>query len=733
MKTFKTKFSLTILALLLGIAIAIACAGGYEFEYGNSEFAPEVIADKKYSPFFYSYEYYYGIYYDTKHNERFNETITDDWYNFLDKKYSKNSIASLLVQGTTAQIDSVLKKQMPSRLQTNEVLKASTDKKVEAFLQFLKLSKTCESFALSSSDEWNYYGNDKPKPRKSSKDIILKLATAYTIQKDKFLKNRYWFQWVRACYFNEDYAATLLAFEKEANAEKNIIYYRTMGYYAGAFYKQKKYALSNYYFSLVFANCDALKTMAHYSFHPQQESDWQAALALCKTNEEKETLWQMLGIYYGDEIRSMKEIAAINPSSNNLEILLARSINKIENGAFDNTKESAPGIKSSAINSLQDFLVSMLSKNVKQSYKWQMALGYIYTLNKKFKEAEIQLTAAKTNLPNDALTKFQWRQLQLIYELEALTKLDTKTENRLLSEFQWIKEAVKDTNIKQARPFETYEGMKKQLTKIYRQQKDSVKAECFEVQPKFYASTKNCEAIKAFLKKTSKTPYEQFCESMYVFTYEDIVEYQAIQAFYNDKLDESSLLMEQSGENGASKLLSNPFNGGIKDCHDCDHALPQKTIYTKLSTLKKMKEMYAGLTTDIYNNALLLGNVYYNTTYFGSSRLFYECDIVGRGYLYPTFADKQLSDKLYDMTLAKKFYNMALNAAKTDEQKAKCAYMLAKCERNEWYGQSELNRKDNVDFVAWNGFKTLKNYSTTKYYKEVIKECGYFNLYVKGK
>jgi hypothetical protein len=68
--------------------------------------------------------------------------------------------------------------------------------------------------------------------------------------------------------------------------------------------------------------------------------------------------------------------------------------------------------------------------------------------------------------------------------------------------------------------------------------------------------------------------------------------------------------------------------------------------------------------------------------------------------------------------------------------------MLAKCERNEYYNQQYDPKKDSwenetaveyskVNFLAWNGFKNLKNnYSKTKYYQDVIAECGYFKTYV---
>ena len=66
--------------------------------------------------------------------------------------------------------------------------------------------------------------------------------------------------------------------------------------------------------------------------------------------------------------------------------------------------------------------------------------------------------------------------------------------------------------------------------------------------------------------------------------------------------------------------------------------------------------------------------------------------------------------------------------------------MLAKCQRNQWYNDHVYNKTGDtytdetmVDLKALDGFKMLKQYSNTQYYKDVIKECGYFRNYVRKK
>ena len=167
----------------------------------------------------------------------------------------------------------------------------------------------------------------------------------------------------------------------------------------------------------------------------------------------------------------------------------------------------------------------------------------------------------------------------------------------------------------------------------------------------------------------------------------------------------------------------------------------QKKKYTIIDFLTIIKKMQDNVTvqTDVYNNNLLLGNAFYNITHFGNGRLFYEGNIAGYGSTPDYFRDP-IRDMITNCSLAKAYYQKAFTAAKNSEQKAKTQYMIAKCERNDYYNKKyySLNlstwdiQDDKTNFIAWQGFKNIKaNYSKTKYYKEIINECGYFKTYVQ--
>jgi hypothetical protein len=509
------------------------------------------------------------------------------------------------------------------------------------------------------------------------------------------------------------------------------MFYRSMAYAAGAYYKKGDYGRANYYFSLVYNAGNDLKTVAHWSFHPQEEKDWQAALTFCRNNEEKITIWQMLGVEYRDEVRSMNEIYKLDPASEKLDLLLTRAVNKYENSQFDFDLSSKKDVQQvTKENKLKIFIQDILkSKTISKPYMWRMAMGYLETIDKEYALAKEHFKEAEKTLPKDPVAKSQLRLLKLINDVAAIEKPDERTENKLLPEISWLKQIQNDTTLKAFRSTHAYSWLLSIMAKKYREQNDLMKAEFFRSTSDYYVNEKQLADMKRFLQKEGKSPYEEFCESIYILKYEDLVEFEAIYKTYNDKIDEAILLMEQSNTGSKKELLSNPFNGNIKDCHDCDHAQPQKTKFTKISTLRKMKEMKDKLSADTYNNALLLANAFYSITFYGSSRLFYQCNVIGAtGYPEREYINDAFRNKLLDMSMAKKYYTMALNAATNPEQKAKCLYMLSKCERNEWYNSGQ-GPKPGLDYIAWKSFATLKVYSKTKYYQEIIKECGYFKWY----
>lgn len=731
-QAFSKKLWIILISVCcVGTGIALACADGWGEEYGTSNFSPEIFVDSAYSPFFYSYQFYYKIGHEEDQDSRFNDVNTREWQAYVKNQLTSAEIYFLLNKASATGIDSAAK-----------VRKNAGDKNTTAFLAYLQLAKKAEKFALNNvTNPWDYEGKAKDKKSFDADALNLDLQSAFSKQTDPFLKERYWFQLVRSCFFNTTPQQAIDYFNSnEKNITRNKMYYRCMAYAAGAYYKLKQFSKANYYYSRVYDSCAEMKTSAHYSFHPQEEKDWNATLALCRNNEEKITLWQMLGVFYSDEQRAINQIYKLNPASDKLDLLLARAINKYEqkfnqhDGIISDLQ-----VDSTITASLPALIIKIAtSTNTGKPWIWQMAAGYLKTLDEKFADAASWYAKAEKSIPNDKAIQAQLRLLKMINTIGGAKHIDSKLESQVLTDINWLKN-FDAAAMPQLRYTDAFDWLKRKMAEKYRKQKDFVKAECFTSNSIFYADDKNVEALKSFLGKKDKSAYEKLCADMSAKKINDLFEFQAIRLTYSDSLDAAIEKMSKAGGGSDGILPGNPFNGRIQDCHDCDHEAAQKIKYSKLSFLKKILEIKNKIVAgeDVFTNAILLANAHYNITHFGNARFFYESKVLGESHSDPYYIDSAYRKMLTGMDLATKYYSLALKNAVTDEQKAKCQYMLAKCQRNQWYNDKIYNKTGTdayteegmVDFKALAGFKALKQYSNTQYYKDVVRECGYFRTY----
>ncbi len=730
MKIFLKKYWIILIsACCISTGIVLACAGDNGPEYGTSNFTPEVFVDSAYSPFFYSYQFYYGINYDENHINRFNKTNVQEWAAWIGKPSMTTTLDYLLNNAGTTSVDSAL-------------ARPAADKKTQAFLDYLELAKRCEAFTLTPIERW------EKDTRKKNKELNVTTLNRQLQEKlntatDIFLQERYWFQLVRSDFFNDDPHTVIRLFDSYSQKfPANTIYFRSLAYKAGAYYKLKDYAKANYYYSLVYSGCDQLKTVAHYSFHPQEQKDWLETLALCRNKEEKATLWQMLGVIYSDPQRAINEIYALNPASDKLDLLLARAVNRSEQrfssfqvGLISGDMGLPPS--DSSILALRTLVTHIAEAGyTAKPWIWQLAAGYLNMLDGRYDIAKGWYTKAGSTTPKETLPQAQLRLLRLLNTLAGGRTIDETLEKKLYPELVWLDSSQSTQSF---RNNDAFSWVRKLMAKKYKLLGDKVKAECFLFQQEFYADNRNVESLKAFLNKPNKTPYENLVCSLSAIKLPDIFEYQAVRFCQDDHIDEAIAAMKQA-DPGAAKIIlpGNPFNARINDCHDCDHDAPQKIKYSRTDLLQKLKEMKGKINAgqDVYTNAILAGNAQYNITYYGNNRAFYVCKVIEGDGWYSI--DTVFGEPLTRMKTAIKYYTIALNAAQNDEQKAKCQYLLAKCQRNQWYNDSKnlheftlLKDDGKPDFIAWDGFKALKQYNNTKYYSEVLKECGYFNTYIK--
>lgn len=198
-------------------------------------------------------------------------------------------------------------------------------------------------------------------------------------------------------------------------------------------------------------------------------------------------------------------------------------------------------------------------------------------------------------------------------------------------------------------------------------------------------------------------------------------------------------IYKQHNTTGNNELLGNPFNYRIVDCHDCDHMMKQRVRYTKKSFVEKMIELKEKGDKEKdpiekSNNYFLFATGLYNMTYYGNARVV-SSTVVNWNYsdsnrFSGNRESTQKNDGYYDCKKALSFYLMAKELNSNQEFKAKCTWMAAKCEHNLWL-DTEYQYRETGDFQSGMYFKQMKEqFFNTKYYKEVIGECGYFCQYI---
>jgi len=716
-----------VAVVMIAYGVIYACAGGDEF--WMSDFAPEAyVNDSSYMPLFYApTEVFYGIGFDTEHVSRFNEANVEDWLKYIGDNADTETVKTLLLNDEDGKITALLNTAVQTKKRAAapyDVMNVA-DEKVKNFITFMQLAKEIETSSTFKFEYWDY--DETKKAPVTSAQVVARAEKLYAETKDTFLKNRYWFQAMKANFYSANRGNAINFFEKTQNTiEHNTLYYRGLAYVAGAQYKAKNYTVSNYLYSVVFHGCPALRTMAAYNFHPQEQADFQAALTLTKTADERAALWALFG-YYADEVLAIQEIYKVNPKSEHLDYLLTRLVNKQEwvlNGeSFHSADEYRKHLKEKSNKEALQVVTTIAREGKTHTpHLWNLAAGFlnIYAGNNAL--ATQLFDKVEKEGPKSALATDQLHVLRLFNTLHSTTTMTAAAEGRLVTDLNWLYNAKKENN--ELRDSQLYFWSRQYISFLYKQQGNAVYAELFNPDVTFYRKPANTEAMKAFLHKGAHTPWETMIKKSYNVTLGEIYEYQGIMSAYAGKLDEAIGFFQQ-GKVGDAELLGNPFNGKIKDCHDCDHAAAQKVKYTKLAFLQKMKEMQMHIdkNEDVYNNSLLLASAYYNMTYYGNARVFYYNRIVGQD---GNDIDEYFAPQLLNCATADRYYKMAFAAATTDEQRAKCVYMMAKCERNHKFkGDPEH------ESLAWDGFVQLKTkYAQTKYYKEVLKECGYFSIYL---
>ncbi len=709
-----------------------------DWDESQEAFTPEVSAlDSSFFPLFYSNRLLYINHESTV--DLFYDEIVDDWTSYLHGLIPRAAVRRYLLNDSAAtelhNIDSVLADTSIKQHYESIDLKPQ---RVRKFFAFLHQAKRLEKISTQMRDSWDYNPADN-KILFTDSLLLAEARKAYDNESDAFVKNRLWLQLIKAAFYSPEKRLAEDLFDSTSQTQpRNTVYYRAMSYAAGACYRYDDYTKSNLLFARVFAHCPTLRFVAGYQFHPQSDDVFMQSLLELDSSDDKLAMWTLYG-YYGDGFTALKHMVAINNNNAYNDLLLVRCVNQRESASTYDCKSFSAyreRMKKNYDNDFLKFVDSVAAQN--RNKTWVLASAYLNALACKADAAEQAFTRYRSMGTMNALEANNYKTLHLCCSILNASNSVTEFESTRAEE---LRNAMTQGNARFMRdrfprfPSEWFCAM---LNLYFREHNEGVYAQIFAPQNSYFESASNRQQYRALFELKQKTSFEQFCCDFASTKLSDLEEYEAMLDFYQEKLSSALAHLKKSDAKDA-KVMGDPFDNHIQDNHDSDHVSYKGSPRTKAQIIERAIEEKKNLKDGAkkYNAAMTLGHIAYNTSYFGNARLFYEGNIMGYMDEYrieyeirENVKKKKSIPPILSVAAARKYYETALASARNDEERARALFLIAKCERDQYYMSASYN--DGINFLPWKSYAYLKSrYSKTTFYKQAIAECGYLRSYAQ--
>lgn len=731
--------------IVLGAGVALACAWFEVDDTYYSFFAPEVARSEEYQPFFRTFHTLYRTIKEDNVSD-FGDANVAEWGAWLRLRSNDSLLSRLLYGFRSGEIDTLssvaddLSSLHPGESMSDLLAAIPDPDRRRSFLRYLSFAKRCEPY-VTFVPGWSWARNEEfPDPRKDTtamNALLSRCDTLLGLEEDLFVRERLLFQKTRLLYHAGRPDSCIAFHERHRKdfSQKTSMRDRAAGYAAAALYRLKRYAEANYQYAVLYDRNPAMKTGAFLSFHPQEEADWKRSLSYARSERERAVLWHLLGIH-ADPLRAMREIADIDPGSDLLDLLLVRAINIAEESFLPErwtpeASAAAPrhALRAAAVDpELLRFVVATADTHgTHRPALWHLAAGYLLIARGEYDRAAPHLTRARQKARGDTLVDQQARILDFVRLVELPGALSDGRGERLARDLRWLNSGSTGPEL---RAWPTLEWARRRLGERYAASGDTLRAQLLDPygDRAYYRDERRLERMLTFLDKPPSDDLDAFLRETYPFSASDIVELQAIRLMYAQRFGEAVALFERRTGSGDALLPGDPFLIRINDCHDCDHAAPKQIAYSKTSFARRMSELQAAAGSDAAS-CLLYANGLYNMTWYGNSRRAYENDLYESGFVDHDWsaADKS-RNPFFDCRPALRRYRQAQQLSGDREFRARCCFLAAKCEQNAFFNSKPEAYKG--DFRAGASFRELrKEYSKTRYYAEILRECGYFRTY----
>ncbi|MBC8047438.1 MAG: hypothetical protein H7Y00_11630 [Fimbriimonadaceae bacterium] len=757
-------FLSSLLFSILPAKISNSCAGGY-WDEDDSILAPlndELIATPELFPFFYSAHYWneYSYYYGDDDENNFNVFSSEDanikdWQTYFQNEIPAADISAVIYTASIEDFnlfDTYINKKgkLDTLWSENSLLKFWKENKNDPSFAYLYFSKQTEPF-VKGYDYWETIERDAERLIEI-KNIAIRQNEN---EKNDFIKLRYAYQAMRSAHYAKQYDDCLKIYDRfvAVNKTNSLIKDWCLSLRAGAYWRKGNFAEASYYNSIVFDKCLSRRLYAERDFWIPDEKTWQQCLGMAKSDREKNVLWFLTGVNnHNAAVPALYEMLKLDPSSVELEVLLAREIEKIQrnylpirwSNDFDEKKPDDGyygATENNDINEIYIFIIKALeSEKVRTPAYWHCCAALIRYINEDYKGCKTHCFAAQALAGKDEKLTQQIKSIILLNLIESIGHINSEIEKGILPDLRWLK------NQKTATTDNVYRLIMFQLMKYYQADNKTLEAEmCRAAYVDYYDIYATPEIVPVenlynFFINKSNSDFQNFLAQGYPYTADDMMEIKGTMLMREYKWNEAiAAFKKMTTPDKHEKMIlpTDPFLIHINDCHDCDF-IEHPSNYTKLTFCEKMVQLENLLSAKDMNHAQTfheLANGYYNISYWGNSWMaidYYRChgcetydnEYEQYNWYYNDF---------FDVSKAMEYYKLATESTKNKELIALNYFMLARCEQNNYYvsdDYSYMNEDDKKINYRTYFEKIKKEYKNTQFYKDAIEECKYFEYYV---
>lgn len=772
---------ISALVIFLNIRKAESCGPSLEPDDYYSIFDKSLYNIPNLKPFFLS-EYIFA-----DQSDGSGEALSDnlnDWVKFLHGVPSADHVEKVIYSSGLDEVKEIKQyinksksSLLPDELKDNSFVNYLRKTGKTDIIDYIIFAKECEP-EVSSNNMWD----EKPKNIQLMDELSARGKSALKHASSGFIKERYAYQVIRLLHYTGKYKEAVSCYDRIFGNSRytSLMKYWSLSHKAGALQSLGDTARSNLLFAKVFDNCRSRRHQSILSIRLNDETLIDRTLKLCRNNKEKALIYTMIS--YKNPYNSaeyIKPVFKLAPKSDYLILLLQRELTRLErqtlptkenwNGqaAYLEERENQDAQQGSELFST----VSEIARSGKtgRPYLWNFAAGYIATLSGKTEEAKPFYFAAKKTSPQNDMSFIRRVQIAETVNLAAgLKSADKKAEDLLADKLEWLHRLGDEFHAKEALIY-----IMNKLAGLYQKQGDMVKVNlclginlgeknysygyylsahenAFGYNIKWNYHLEPIDDIYNVLAakyrnddwyrkdsdyKKNFSSFDRFLIDNYSYTMNELEYIQAKSFIARGQFDSAAARLSPFGEQSFStdnteKLPADPFVAHIRDCHECDYNAVGVNRYSVLSFARRMTELLDLAQKDTARAAeyyFLYANGLYNKSYYGNSwsaSAFYRMSGIW-GY-YEGF-----NYSFYDCSQAMKYYLKAMSLTKDREFAAMCLYMASKCELNSYYNKPGSQEQEHVPLMYRKFFSKLEDeYSDTRYYQEILKECRHFRNFV---